>query len=90
MNIVKHSKARAVLLQVTADDGHLSVLVRDDGVGIDESRIETPQSHGLLGMRHRIESLDGSLTIRTLGTNVGTECRFVLPIERIRMTGTAS
>jgi signal transduction histidine kinase len=90
MNIVKHSKARAVLLQVTADDGHLSVLVRDDGVGIDESRIETPQSHGLLGMRHRIESLDGRLSIRALGTNVGTECRFVLPIERIRMTGTAS
>jgi hypothetical protein len=40
-------------------------------------------------MRHRIESLAGNLTIRALGTNVGTECRFTLPIERIRATGTS-
>ncbi len=49
MNIVKHSKAKAVLLMVTTEGDHLSVTVRDDGVGIDEGRIETPQSHGLLG-----------------------------------------
>jgi signal transduction histidine kinase len=90
MNIVKHAKADSVLIQVTANDGELSVLVRDDGAGIDESRIETPRSHGLLGMRHRIESLEGRLSIRSLGTNVGTECRFTLPVERIRGTGTAS
>jgi signal transduction histidine kinase len=90
LNITKHSKAKSVLLLVTAEDDELTVVVRDDGVGIDEARIETAQSHGLLGMRHRIESLDGSLTIRCLGPGVGTECRFVLPIERIRNTGIAS
>ena len=90
INIVKHAGAHAVLLQLAAEGDRLTVLVRDDGVGIDESRIETAQSHGLLGMRHRIEALDGTLAIRSLGTNVGTECRFVLPIERIRGTGTAN
>jgi signal transduction histidine kinase len=90
MNITKHSKAKSVLLMVTADDGEMAVVVRDDGVGIDEARMETPQSHGLLGMRHRIESLDGSMTMRSLGPGVGTELRFTLPIERIRSTGTAS
>jgi len=88
MNILKHSKAKSVLLLVTADDDRLSVVVRDDGVGIDEGRIETPRSHGLLGMRHRIESLEGSFAIRSLGPGVGTECRFTLPLERIRNTGT--
>jgi hypothetical protein len=88
MNIVKHSKAKSVLVSVTVDDDRLSVVVQDDGVGIDESRVETAHSHGLLGMRHRIESLDGSLSIRSLGPSVGTECRFTLPIERIRNTGT--
>src|SRR5262245_26663731 len=88
MNIMKHSKAKSVLLAVLVEDDRLTVVVRDDGIGIDESRIETPRSHGLLGMRHRIESLDGNLGIRSLGTNVGTECRFTLPIERIRATGT--
>ncbi len=88
INVVKHAKAKSVLLMVTVEDDLLSVVVRDDGVGIDEGRIETPQSHGLLGMRHRIESLDGQLSVRALGPNVGTECRFTVPIERIRSTGT--
>jgi signal transduction histidine kinase len=88
MNIVKHAKAKSVLIRITADDSELNVLVRDDGVGIDESRIETPKSHGLLGMRHRIESLDGTVAVRSLGAGVGTECRFTLRIDRIRNTGT--
>jgi signal transduction histidine kinase len=90
MNIAKHSKAKSVLLMITDGDGQMSVLKRDDGIGIDEARMETPQSHGLLGMRHRIESLDGSMTIRSLGPGVGTECRFTLPLEKIRNTGTGT
>jgi signal transduction histidine kinase len=88
MNIVKHAQAKSVLLRVTATDDEMTVIVRDDGVGIDEGRIETPQSHGLLGMRHRIESLGGTLGIKSLGHGVGTECVFTLPLERIRATGT--
>ena len=88
MNILKHAKAKAVLLRVTADGGRLSVIIRDVGVGIDESRMETPQSHGLLGMRHRIEALDGNLAVRSLGPGVGTELSFSVPLERIRNTGT--
>ncbi len=90
LNIIKHSKAKSVLLLVTANQDELSVVIRDDGVGIDEKRIETPQSHGLLGMRHRIESLDGKLEIRSLGAGVGTECSFTFPLERVRDTGVAS
>ena len=88
MNIAKHAQAKSVLLRVTASDDEMSVIVRDDGVGIDEGRIETPQSHGLLGMRHRIESLGGTLGIKSLGRGVGTECVFTLKLERIRATGT--
>ncbi len=87
-NIVKHAQAKAVKVSLTATDKDLSVKVIDDGLGIDEKRIETPQSHGLLGMRHRIESLEGRLRIRSLGPRVGTEVSFNLPLERIRDTGT--
>ncbi len=88
MNIVKHAKARSVLLRVTATGDELSVVVRDDGVGIDEGRIATPRSHGLLGMRHRIESLSGTLGIKSLGRGVGTECGFTIRLDGIRATGT--
>lgn len=87
-NIVKHAQAKSVLIRVTLEDGLLSVIVRDDGVGIEENRIDTPQSHGLLGMRHRVEALGGTLVIQSLGRGVGTECRFTLPLEQIRNTGT--
>jgi signal transduction histidine kinase len=88
MNILKHAKAKSVLLRVTVDGNQLSFVVRDDGVGIDEGLIETSHSHGLLGMRHRVEALDGNLTVRSLGPGVGTETYFSVPLERIRMTGT--
>jgi len=85
---VKHAQAKSVLIRVTVEDDQLSVIVRDDGVGIDERKFETPQSHGLLGMRHRVQALDGTMGIQSLGHGVGTECRFTLPLERIRNTGT--
>ncbi len=87
-NILKHAQAKAVKVSVTSTEKELFVNVIDDGVGIDEKHIEMPQSHGLLGMRHRIEALDGKLRIRSLGPRVGTEVSFVLPLERIRDTGT--
>lgn len=90
MNILKHAKAKSVLLRLVNEGDRLSVTVRDDGVGIDEGRIETPRSHGLLGMKHRIEALGGSLTTRSLGPGVGTECQFSVPLERIQQTGTNS
>jgi signal transduction histidine kinase len=88
VNITKHANAKSVILIVESDDGQMSVTVRDDGIGIDEDRIETAASHGLLGIRHRIESLDGELTIRKIGPGVGTEVSFKLPLERIQAVGT--
>jgi signal transduction histidine kinase len=88
MNIMKHARAKSVILVVGNSDGQLAVTVRDDGIGIDEDRIETATSHGLIGMRHRIESLDGQLTIRKIGPGVGTEVSFRLPLERIQAVGT--
>ena len=88
VNVVKHANARTVHVTVWADERDFSVRVRDDGLGIDGDRIEVPQSHGLRGMRHRIESLGGVMRVRSLGAGVGTEIEFSLPLERMRQTGT--
>ena len=87
MNILKHAQAKSVSLAV-ANNGHgLAVTVRDDGIGIDEQRIEAPQAHGLLGMRHRVEALGGDLKIRSLGKGRGTEIAFALPTENKTSNG---
>jgi signal transduction histidine kinase len=88
VNVVKHANARTVQLTVHADERDLSVTIHDDGMGIDEGRIDVAQSHGLRGMRHRIEALGGVLRVQSLGAGVGTEIEFTLPIERVRQTGT--
>jgi len=88
VNVVKHANARTVHLSVHADERDFSVTIADDGMGIDADRIEVAQSHGLRGMRHRIEALGGVLQVRSLGAGVGTEIEFTLPIERVQQTGT--
>jgi len=88
MNVIKHAQAKMIWLVVETDDQSLTVTIRDDGVGIDDQLLEVPQTHGLLGMRHRIETLGGQLGIRSLGTDVGTEIAFTLPWERIRRVDT--
>lgn len=84
LNVIKHAGARAIDVVVSSNDEELTVVIRDDGVGIDEERAAASQSHGLLGMRHRIEALGGRLQVRSLGAGVGTEFAFTLPWARIR------
>lgn len=84
INVMKHAQARNVRLAVATDEQRLAVTIRDDGIGIDEQRAEAPQSHGLLGMRHRIEALGGELRIGRPGTGTGTEVSFTLPWARVR------
>jgi signal transduction histidine kinase len=84
MNIMKHARATQVHLGVVSDERQLAVTVRDNGVGIDEQRIGVPRSHGILGMRHRVDAYGGELQIRSLGPGIGTEVAFALPWDRIR------
>jgi signal transduction histidine kinase len=84
MNVIKHAEARSIDVTVSAGERELTVVIRDDGIGIDEERLSTLQTHGLLGMRHRIEALGGRLNIRSLGPGRGTEFEFSLPWDRIR------
>ena len=86
-NVLKHAQAKSVDIAVASNGQGLSVTVRDDGVGIDDRRIEVPQTHGLLGMRHRVEALGGELRIRSLGSQGGTEIAFSLPGESRRGNG---
>jgi len=64
-NVKKHSKADNVrILMISTEDGHCSVLVEDDGIGIDESKLEKhiPENHiGLSVMRERAERINGEI-----------------------------
>jgi signal transduction histidine kinase len=57
-NVVKHARATRATLWAAADDGVLTLEVRDDGVGG-----ANPDGHGLMGIADRVDALGGVLQI---------------------------
>jgi two-component system sensor histidine kinase UhpB len=74
-NIVKHAQATDVtvcLNRVENDPSYnigVKLLIKDNGIGFDET---TPRGLGLLGMRERVEALNGSFAMKS-ATNEGVE-----------------
>jgi signal transduction histidine kinase len=62
-NIVKHAHATQVKVEIAVRDDEISVLIEDNGNGIDTDRREAVGSHGLATMRHRVRSFGGSFDI---------------------------
>lgn len=61
-NIGKYAKARQVHIQLLNQESQARLEVGDDGVGFDPTCIN-PSSHGLDGMRHRVETEGGRLIV---------------------------
>jgi len=66
LNVVKHARARSVIIRVEHGRTHIRCSIRDDGVGFDAGgQPKGPRGLGLLGIGHRVETLGGRLEIRT-------------------------
>jgi signal transduction histidine kinase len=76
-NIAKYAKASRVWIRLAAHDGRVEVVVRDDGVGFDTT-MPRLTAHGLLGMKFRVESEHGQMTIES-ASGRGTTIVATLP-----------
>ena len=79
-NISKYAQAREVVVNLEMDGQHARVTVRDNGRGFDTTAVPSGH-HGLLGMRVRVESHAGTLTIES-APGRGTLIRAALPMSR--------
>jgi len=61
-NTAKYAKASRVQVRLYEDHGIARISVRDNGVGFDMTKPRN-RAHGLLGMRYRLESEGGQLTM---------------------------
>jgi signal transduction histidine kinase len=78
-NITRHAAATQVKIIVTRTDGHLCFEVRDNGKGFDLHSVASHKSFGLIGIRERVEILEGDLAIDSeLGR--GTCVRVCVPV----------
>jgi signal transduction histidine kinase len=76
-NSLKHAQAQRVAVRLMADDGRLTLVIEDDGVGFDpDAASSRSRSLGLTSMEERARRLGGRLVIRSspgAGTTVSLE-----------------
>ncbi|MFD8786265.1 sensor histidine kinase [Kitasatospora sp. NPDC059599] len=80
-NVLRHARARTVLVTLRVDDEALTLTVRDDGVGYRPDG-DSPVDGGGVGLRSmadRAAEIGGHCSIRTLPSDRGTQVLAVLP-----------
>jgi signal transduction histidine kinase len=84
-NIAKHGGAKTANISLHFMKEMIKVIIKDDGRGFDvEEAMNTkdrPRGLGLLGMRERVELMNGSLNIRSRPGG-GTEIDIEIPMEK--------
>lgn len=76
-NIAKYAGASQVEISLHKFENFITAEVKDNGKGFNLKDI-APESHGLAGMRHRVEAAGGKLTVTSTEGN-GTQVSAVLP-----------
>jgi signal transduction histidine kinase len=76
-NVGKYAEAKQVEISLRNYGGHVEIDIKDDGKGFDVSRIKA-STHGLAGMRHRVEAAGGRFMISSTPGS-GTRISAVLP-----------
>jgi signal transduction histidine kinase len=83
-NVIRHSQATEVRIELTFSPRQVMLTVADNGIGFD---IKTQARHhechsgiGLIGMRERMALLGGRLTVQSQ-QGLGTTVRAVLPVS---------
>ena len=76
-NIAKYADAKEVVVSLHGYDRHIEVSINDNGRGFDVDARQNA-SHGLPGMRHRIEALNGTLKVLSV-SGQGARVHAVFP-----------
>ena len=77
-NVMRHAEARSVRVSLSEQDGHLVLIVADDGKGFSESEISG--SLGFLGMKERAQVCGGTVEITSCPGN-GTTVTLRVPMR---------
>lgn len=76
-NMAKYAEARHAHITLQDFDSYITIEVKDDGKGFDPEQIGS-SSHGLAGMRHRVEAAGGRLSV-SAAPGSGSRISAVLP-----------
>jgi len=80
-NIIRHSGANFVILQMIMHDNSLHILIEDNGCGFDIEDKALMSGHGLKNIQWRINYLKGDLELESK-ENVGTTFSIHIPVSK--------
>ena len=79
-NVTSHARATHVLVRARIESEHLEMQVVDDGIGITDDQLVSPECLGLIGIRERALALGGCVEIRRRTNGTGTVVTVKLPL----------
>lgn len=79
-NALRHADAKNIDVTLAEESEGVRLHVSDDGVGIADPEKLKHLSHGLAGMRHRVQALGGTFDIRS-ALGQGTQIEAFLPLD---------
>jgi signal transduction histidine kinase len=77
-NVMKHSGATSVDVDLRGEDGRLLIVIADNGRGLAADDIESLSGVGLRSIRTRVARLGGVVTIDS--TEAGTSVNMRIPL----------
>lgn len=85
-NALKYSQAKQVKVSLSHVHNAIQLIVKDDGVGFDPAEINDGLGMGLMSMRERAESVNGTLQVNA-GVNQGVGISVYFPVKKITLNG---
>lgn len=79
-NIMRHSKATDVTVELTKRPKSLTLIVKDNGIGITDKQLSDPRSFGIIGIRERVRFRGGQTLIKGI-PNQGTTMTVTIPLN---------
>ena len=80
-NVARHAEATKVDIVLKRHNGRVVLEITDNGRGITEKELSAPDAYGLIGMRERVNLLDGTLEIIKGQKGTGTKLIVNIPIK---------
>lgn len=79
-NIIRHAKIKQAKIQLRKSETSLSLIIRDYGIGITKEQISSSLSFGLIGIRERVNTWQG--TMKVVGIpGKGTTIKIRIPLS---------
>jgi two-component system sensor histidine kinase UhpB len=81
-NVIKHARASTVDMDLSDEEGVLTLEISDNGCGLDSQALKKAHSFGLLGLRERAAKVGGWLDVSS--STRGTSVILSVPLEEAR------